>query len=240
MQQNIFFYVYYKNIIVMKAKKNFKKDITHYRVIFFQIGIIISLSIILLAFEWKTYENNEIMIVSAAATQIDSEIIIYTKQDLPKPPQMKITEIKTTSNDDIEVDDVVDLLNIENGKNDLNAIVPVEIVDDPIADIDTFVLIPEITPQFPGGFQAMYEYIKDNLKYTDIAKKANITGTIYIEFTVEKDGRLTDVHVVRGIGGGLDEEAVRVIESMPKWEPARQGGIPVKVKYQIPINFNFK
>lgn len=224
----------------MKTKKNYKKDLTHYRVIFFQIGVIISLSIILLAFEWKTYENNEIMIVSAAATQIDSEIIINTKQDLPKPPQMKITEIKTTSDDDDKVDDVVDILDIENGKNDLNVIVPVDIIDDPIIEVDTFVLIPEIAPQFPRGSQAMFKYIKDNLRYTDIAKKTNITGTVYIEFTVEKDGRLTDVHVVRGIGGGLDEEAVKVIESMPKWDPARQGGMPVKVKYQIPIKFDFK
>ncbi|MFY9284520.1 MAG: energy transducer TonB, partial [Miniphocaeibacter sp.] len=109
-----------------------------------------------------------------------------------------------------------------------------------ITGVDTFVLIPEISPEFPGGLENMYKYIKDNLKYTDLAKKTNITGTIYVEFTVEKDGSLTDVHVIRGIGGGLDEEAIRVVESMPKWQPARQGGMPVKVKYQIPIAFNLK
>jgi protein TonB len=118
--------------------------------------------------------------------------------------------------------------------------VPVEIIDDTNTEIDPFVLIPEISPEFPGGLENMYKYIKDNLKFTDIAKKTNITGTIYVEFTVEKDGSLTDVHVVRGIGGGLDEEAIRVVESMPKWKPARQGGMPVKVKYQIPISFNLR
>ncbi len=224
----------------MKTKKNFKKDITHFRVIFFQVGIIISLAITLVAFEWKTYENNEMMLVSAAASQIDSEIIINTKQEAPKPPQMKVTEFKTTSKNDAKVDDIVDLIKIETGINDTNIIVPVEITDEKITGVDTFVLIPEISPEFPGGLENMYKYIKDNLKYTDIAKKTNITGTIYVEFTVEKDGSLTDVHVVRGIGGGLDEEAIRVVESMPKWQPARQGGMPVKVKYQIPIAFNLK
>ena len=224
----------------MKTKKNFKKDITHFRVIFFQVGVIISLAITLVAFEWKTYENNEMMLVSAAASQIDSEIIINTKQEAPKSPQMKVTEFKTTSKNDAKVDDIVDLIKIETGINDTNIIVPVEITDEKITGVDTFVLIPEISPEFPGGLENMYKYIKDNLKYTDIAKKTNITGTIYVEFTVEKDGSLTDVHVIRGIGGGLDEEAIRVVESMPKWQPARQGGMPVKVKYQIPIAFNLK
>lgn len=224
----------------MKTKKNFKKDITHFRVIFFQVGIIISLTITLVAFEWKTYENNEMMLVSAAASQIDSEIIINTKQEAPKSPQMKVTEFKTTSKNDAKVDDIVDLIKIETGINDTNIIVPVEITDEKITEVDTFVLIPEISPEFPGGLENMYKYIKDNLKYTDLAKKTNITGTIYVEFTVEKDGSLTDVHVIRGIGGGLDEEAIRVVESMPKWQPARQGGMPVKVKYQIPIAFNLK
>ena len=224
----------------MKTKKNFKKDITHFRVIFFQVGVIISLAITLVAFEWKTYENNEMMLVSAAASQIDSEIIINTKQEAPKSPQMKVTEFKTTSKNDAKVDDIVDLIKIETGINDTNIIVPVEITDEKITEVDTFVLIPEISPEFPGGLENMYKYIKDNLKYTDLAKKTNITGTIYVEFTVEKDGSLTDVHVIRGIGGGLDEEAIRVVESMPKWQPARQGGMPVKVKYQIPIAFNLK
>jgi protein TonB len=153
---------------------------------------------------------------------------------------MKVTEFKTTSKNDAKVDDIVDLIKIETGINDTNIIVPVEITDEKITGVDTFVLIPEISPEFPGGLENMYKYIKDNLKYTDLAKKTNITGTIYVEFTVEKDGSLTDVHVIRGIGGGLDEEAIRVVESMPKWQPARQGGMPVKVKYQIPIAFNLK
>lgn len=222
----------------MKTKKNYKKDLTHYRVLFFQIGIIISLAITLVAFEWKTYENNEMMLVSATASQIDSEIIINTKQELPKPPQMKVTEFKTTSNNNEEVDDIVDLLKTETGINDTNIIVPIEIIDEKITEVDTFVLIPEIPPEFPGGLENMYKYIKNNLKYTDIARKTNITGTIYVEFTIEKDGSLTDVHIVRGIGGGLDEAAIKVVESMPKWKPARQGGMPVKIKYQIPITFN--
>jgi protein TonB len=91
-----------------------------------------------------------------------------------------------------------------------------------------------------AGEKALYEYIKNNVNYSELAIKTNIEGTVYVEFVVEKDGSISDVKVLRGIGGGCDEEAVRVVKSMPKWKPGKQRGQPVRVYYTLPIDFKIK
>ena len=92
-------------------------------------------------------------------------------------------------------------------------------------------------PKFPDGEQAMMKYLADNIKYPKKAKDNNIEGRVFVNFVVEKDGSISEVKVLRGIGGGCDEEAVRVINSMPKWKPGKQEGKPVRVYYTIPIFF---
>ncbi len=97
--------------------------------------------------------------------------------------------------------------------------------------------IVEEPAQFPGGDEALLKFIQENTKYPIEAIKNNISGTVYVQFVVEKDGSISDVKVVRGIGGICDEEAVRVITKMPSWIPAKQKGIPVRSYYVIPIAF---
>lgn len=92
-------------------------------------------------------------------------------------------------------------------------------------------------PQFPGGDSALIEYIKANLTYPTEAMEKGIEGTVIIQFVVEKDGSITNVIVTQSIGGGCDEEAVRVIKSLPKWEPGMQKGQPIRVYFTIPIEF---
>ena len=77
----------------------------------------------------------------------------------------------------------------------------------------------------------------NNIKYPEVARTSGITGTVYVQFVVEKDGSISDVKVVRGIGGGCDEEAVRVVKSMPRWKPGKQRGQPVRVYFTLPIEF---
>jgi len=91
--------------------------------------------------------------------------------------------------------------------------------------------------KYPGGDEALKKFIHENIKYPREAIKNKISGTVYVQFVVEKDGSISDVKVVRGIGGGCDEEAVRVISKMPNWIPAKQKGIPVRSFYIIPIIF---
>ena len=102
---------------------------------------------------------------------------------------------------------------------------------------DTVFNIVEEMPKFPGGDEAMFKFIAENVKYPEKAKDENISGRVFISFVIEKDGSVSNVKVLRGIGGGCDEEAARVISSMPKWKPGKQKGEFVRVSYQIPIMF---
>ena len=104
-------------------------------------------------------------------------------------------------------------------------------------DNDSIYQIVEQMPQFPGGESALMEYVSKNVVYPEEAKEKEIQGRVFIGFVVEKDGSIGEVKVLRGIGGGCDEEAVRVIKGMPKWKPGLQKGKPVRVSYQIPIYF---
>ncbi len=98
-------------------------------------------------------------------------------------------------------------------------------------------IVVEVMPEFPGGQDKMMKFIRDNVKYPQEAQKKEVEGRVVVTFVVEKDGSLTDVKVVRDIGFGCGEEAVRVIKRMPKWKPGTQRGKPVKVKMALPIQF---
>ena len=102
---------------------------------------------------------------------------------------------------------------------------------------DTVYQVVEQMPQFPGGEKALMEYIGKNIVYPVEAKEKEIQGRVFINFVIEKDGSVSNVKVLRGIGGGCDEEAVRAVSSLPKWKPGIQKGKPVRVSYQIPILF---
>ena len=105
------------------------------------------------------------------------------------------------------------------------------------ANADTVYTIVDQMPQFPGGEQALMDFVSKNVKYPEEAKNKNIAGRVFVSFVVEKDGSINEVKVLRGIGGGCDEEAVRVIKSMPKWKPGKQKGQPVRVNFQMPFVF---
>ena len=100
--------------------------------------------------------------------------------------------------------------------------------------------IVEQMPAFPGGEEKLLEFLSKNIEYPEEARKAEIQGRVFVGFVVEKDGSVGDVKVLRGIGGGCDEEAVRVVKSMPKWKPGMHKGEPVRVSYQIPIHFKLE
>src|SRR5690606_1784840 len=92
-------------------------------------------------------------------------------------------------------------------------------------------------PEFPGNVN---EYFYKNLRYPDFARENNIQGKVILRFVVSEDGSISDVQVQRGIGGGCDEEAIRVLKKMPKWKPGKQNGVPVKVYYSVPISFKLE
>jgi protein TonB len=145
--------------------------------------------------------------------------------DEPPPTQDKLQEIdagaKTVEGDP---NAEVDLSGLEDGTGDV------------IGEEQVFLAV-EQQPEFPGGESALIAYIGKNTKYPAIARENNIEGRVFISFVVEKDGSISDVKVLRGIGGGCDEEAKRVIKSLPKFSPGKQNGRPVRVQFNVPVNF---
>ncbi len=110
-------------------------------------------------------------------------------------------------------------------------------VDVPEHDPNEPMTIVEEMPEFPGGPEALYPYIGKNLRYPEQAVEEGIEGVVYLTFVVETDGRISNVNVLRGIGGGCSEEAVRVVKGMPNWKPGKQNGKTVRVRYNLPIRF---
>lgn len=103
-------------------------------------------------------------------------------------------------------------------------------------EVETFVVVEQM-PNYPGGEKAMFKFIGENIKYPEEARKQGISGRVYVTFVVEDDGEITDIKLLRGIGGGCDEEAVRVISIMPSWKPGLQRGKPVRTQFNLPIKF---
>lgn len=98
----------------------------------------------------------------------------------------------------------------------------------------------EVMPEFPGGEQAMMKFVAENVQYPQEARDKEISGRVLVSFIVEKDGSIAEVKVVKGIGGGCDEEAVRVVKAMPKWKPGKDKGKPVRVSYMMPFTFKLQ
>jgi periplasmic protein TonB len=100
--------------------------------------------------------------------------------------------------------------------------------------------VVEEQPGYPGGDEARIKYLQDNIKYPDEAKELGVQGKVFVTFVVEVDGSITDVRVLRGIGAGCDEEAIRVVRNMPRWIPGKQRGVPVRVQFNLPIKFTLQ
>ncbi len=117
----------------------------------------------------------------------------------------------------------------------------IEEVEKEFDDDDTIEgIMVEPVPEYPGGDKARAIFLRENLIYPKEAKEGGIEGIVYVQFVIEKDGSIVDVEVLKGIGGGCDEEAVRVIKMMPKWKPGKQGGKEVRTRFTIPLKFSLK
>jgi protein TonB len=169
----------------------------------------------------------------------------------PPPPEAMVEKVKFTApvvveDTTIEVsmasmDDLNKKGNVEAPTEDVEVEVKDEgpkVIETPVqAEIFTVV---EEQPGYPGGEEARISYLQQNIKYPEEAKELGIQGKVFVTFVVEVDGSITDVRVLRGIGGGCDEEAIRVVKSMPKWVPGKQRGVPVRVQFNLPIKFTLQ
>jgi protein TonB len=177
------------------------------------------------------------------------------KTELPKLPdaikkeQIAVFKPPVIVTDPVEVNIDFDSLmdKTKNGKEpelsgDGPLIVDVDVSKSPIDfnSVETPVLIPEVYPTFIGGEDAMYKWLGNNIKYPQIARETGIQGTVIISFVVEKDGSISGIQLLKDIGGGCGEEAIRVVKLMPKWREGRQYNKPVRVPYSLPIKFTLE
>lgn len=226
----------------MEQKKSAKADLENKKIIFRQIGLVIALAAILFAFEWKTYEKAIVDLGVRQVEDVPEEIIPITEQKFtppPPPPPAQVVQINVVD-DDIDVEDDISI-NVEaDQKTEMQAYVPVKVQDEEDSEEQQIFMVVESMPEFPGGDANLYKYLAENIKYPQMAKESGIQGRVFVTFVVERDGSVTDVRVLRGIGGGCDEEAIRVVKGMPKWTPGKQRGKSVRVQYNLPVKFTLQ
>lgn len=170
----------------------------------------------------------------------------------PPPPPPEAIEQKVKFTAPVVTTDTVEESSMLN-QDDLNQqstnTAPVEIEDDIVVDekqnqvieqAAPILTIVELMPGFDGGEEAMYKWLANNMKYPQVAKENSISGNVVVTFVVEKDGSITGVQVLKDIGGGCGDEAVRVVKSMPRWKPGKQNGVPVRVQFNLPIRFTLE
>ena len=206
------------------------------------MGLVLVLSICYVAFEWTEKEVTKYEVTEDLAF-IDEEIDIQqTTQETPPPPPppaVQEVEVLNVVEDDVEVETIE--INTEDDKDVEVVIAPP--VEAPVEEEEEEVIfmVVESMPEFPGGQQALFKYLAENVKYPVIAQENGIQGRVICQFVVNKDGSIVDVVAVRSSGEpSLDKEAIRVIKSMPKWKPGKQRGKPVRVKYTVPVNFRLQ
>ena len=226
----------------MEEKKSPKANLENKKLMFTQIGLIISLLLAWMVFEFKSYDKREIdTSLLSREIAVDEEMVEITKQDEPKPQPMEMPKQTTQLEivqDDVEVEDIN--INAEIEQNEVvEEYVAPEIEEEEVVEQEIFQIVEEM-PAFPGGEQKLMEYVGKNIKYPQIARESGIQGRVFVSFVVEPDGSVSNVKLLRGIGGGCDEEAMRVIKSMPKWKPGKQRGKAVRVSYQIPVMFRLQ
>ena len=229
----------------MELKKNPKADLEKRRGLYLEIGLVVILVAALVAFNIKSYDEEQIEVVQRTAMDEVEDVVIQTQQEeLPPPPPPEQPEVTTELNiieDDAESENEVDMSSFQRQEEATNIeITPVKIEEEEeVAEEEIFQVV-ENDPEFPGGVEAMYTYLAQNIKYPQLARENNITGRVYVTFVVEKDGSVTNVRVLRDIGGGCGAEAVRIVKAMPKWTPGKQRGKAVRVQYNLPVNFSLR
>ena len=228
----------------MEIKKSPKADLEDKKLTFTLVGLVLALLLVWRVMEYKSYDKQVVDNLQQTVEVIEEEMVEITKQEQPKvqPPQPKpqVTQIEVVE-DDVEVEDEIDI----NAEVDQDEVIeeyeftPPEIEEEEIVEAEIFKVVEEM-PEFPGGAAKLMEYIQKNIKYPMMARESDIQGRVFVNFVVEPDGSISNVTVMRGIGGGCDEEAVRVVNSMPNWKPGKQRGSAVRCAYTVPIIFKLQ
>ena len=227
-----------------EVKKSPKANIETLKLTSILMGVVVAVSLLFFAFEWssQTKKLDESIIVQDVLAEEEIEITRRDPTPPPPPPPpapetpeiIQVVEEKVETRIEINTED-------DASKRQMEAFVPPPPPKPKVEEVteEIFVVVEE-QPEFPGGNTAMMKFLSDNIKYPVIAQENGIQGRVITNFVVERDGSITDVQVVRGVDPSLDKEAIRVIQSMPKWKAGRQRGSAVRVRFTLPVVFRLQ
>ncbi|HBL75124.1 MAG: hypothetical protein A2W90_15175 [Bacteroidetes bacterium GWF2_42_66] len=223
----------------MKTKKTEKADLENKRSLFFSIGLLLSLSAVLVAFGWKTPVPETESFGTLKLEPPIEEMIPITHEEKKEvaPPVREITVFEIVEDDQGIEDDQFEIFNSEITEGDIITVQNYLVKNIREEEDVPPVWITDEMPEFPGGIPSLLKFINSSIKYPVIAQENGIHGKVIITFVIDKTGEVTNVRVFRGIDQALDAEALRVVKNLPKWKPGKQNGKPVKVNYNVPINF---
>ena len=226
----------------MQVKKSEQASLEKDKLIYTLMGLVFVLSLVYVALEWTEREVTKYEVTDTEFLFEEEVEIQQTSQETPPPPPppaVQEVEVLNVVEDNVETESIE--VNTEDDKEaEVVIAAPVEAPQEDEEEEVVFVVV-ESMPEFPGGQQALFKYLSENVKYPVIAQENGIQGRVICQFVVNKDGSIVDVEVVRSGGDpSLDKEAVRVIKSMPKWKPGKQRGKAVRVKYTVPVNFKLQ
>ncbi len=229
----------------MEVKKSPQADLSKNVTLYREIGLIVALAACLVAFEWKTKEIKRTELTETEVIAAEEEIIPITEEEKVAKPNMPTIPILSDAidivDDDVKVDE--EMFSFEDSEDlgvdmsDYGYEVGEESVEE---EAIPFALV-EQKPMFQGGdANAFSKWVNNHLDYPELAKENGIQGRVTLQFTVNTDGSVSGVKVLRGVDPSLDKEAVRVVSQSPKWTPGKQRDRPVKVTYTFPVIFQLK
>ncbi|CCZ47512.1 MAG TPA: energy transducer TonB [Mediterranea massiliensis] len=230
----------------MEVKKSPKADLENKRSTWLLVGYVIVLAFMFIAFEW-TKRDVKIDTSQAVADlvfeeEIEIPITEQPEQATPPPPPEApaVVESLTIVDDDMEVESTEIASSEETGQAVEIAYVPPTVEEEEVVEQEIFEVVEQM-PEFPnGGMAGLMQYLSKNIKYPTIAQENGTQGRVTVQFVVNADGSIVDAKVIRGVDPYLDKEALRVINSMPKWKPGMQRGKAVRVKYTVPVMFRLQ
>ncbi len=223
----------------MEIKKSPKADLKNKRGLLLEIGLVISLGLVILAFSY-TPKEHRVEQIDLQYGPVEEEITEITRQDQKPPEAPKKVEVKViadllevvTNDTKIETD-----LTFAEFEEDVEIVQQIEVEEEEIVDDQPF-LIAETMPSFQGGtLNDFRNWVQKNLKFPQIALENGISGRVVLSFVIERDGRLTNIQVLQTPDRSLSEEAIRVLNTSPKWSPGKQRNQAVRVKYNLPVEF---
>lgn len=225
----------------MELKKNYKADLEKRKGVFFQLGLVITISLLLIAFEWTSSGLNKNQYETGEGDAIDEEIIPVTRQEKPepkippKPP--KVAEVLNIVEDDVIIENELMLDDLESDQDEEVQMLDFDVEGEEQEEAEIFFIVEDM-PDFKGkGLNGFRNWVMKNLEYPEIAAENGISGTVYVTFVVEPTGLVNKVTIVRGVDPALNKEAVRVVKTSPKWTPGKQRGKAVRVAFTFPIKF---